>query len=145
MDPLMGLTQAARLAGVSRAHLQQQIAQGRLPSFEGKVRLSDLSRVYPDVRLPGSAMVDVVARHREDAVHKGVRSEEGGPTQSVDVELSKLRRERNFYRQRNASYREALRDLQGMLDQAYQRLEPRQRPYLEAVNRWLAHKLRELR
>ncbi len=42
MAQWLGVSRAARLAGVTRARIQRQIAAGRLPTFEGKVQLSDL-------------------------------------------------------------------------------------------------------
>ena len=51
MPRLLTVSRAARLVGVSRGTLQQQIQDGVLPSFEGMLDIDDLTRAYPQVQL----------------------------------------------------------------------------------------------
>lgn len=51
MEHLLNLSKAARLVGISRGKLQQQIQDGELESFEGQVRMHDLARLYPDTNM----------------------------------------------------------------------------------------------
>ena len=51
MPQYLSLSRAARLAGVTRAELQRRIRLGDIETFEGEVFISDLLRVFPQVRL----------------------------------------------------------------------------------------------
>ncbi len=70
MPELLSLSRAARLAGVSRGEIQKEIRKGNLMTFEGEVPFSQLKKVYPDVSLEDSAMIERLARIQEKAVNK---------------------------------------------------------------------------
>ena len=65
--PLLTLTRAARLVGVTRAALQKKIKNGELPTFEGMVRPDDLVRAYPETRLADDTALERFARIKDDA------------------------------------------------------------------------------
>ncbi len=67
MTELLSLSRAARLAGVTRAELQKRIRGGELETFEGKIAVSDLLRLYPEVNLDRSAILERVALIKETA------------------------------------------------------------------------------
>lgn len=83
MPRLLSVSRAARLVGTSRAELQRRIRNGDLPSFEGQVRLSDLTRLYPDAHVEDTAMLERVERIIEQALHKARR----GQTAVPDMEI----------------------------------------------------------
>ncbi len=58
MTQLITLSRAARLVGVTRTTLQQQIRDGELTTFEGQLDLSELLRVYPQTKVEDSAMIE---------------------------------------------------------------------------------------
>ena len=70
MDHLLSLSRAAKLAGVSRHTIQSQIQSGALEAFEGSVRMSALSKVYPDVDPESSAILERMSRIQENALFK---------------------------------------------------------------------------
>jgi CDP-4-dehydro-6-deoxyglucose reductase len=63
----MTLAKAARLLGVSRTALQADIRSGRITTFEGQIKVSELLRAYPDVGLERSAMVERVEHIKQHA------------------------------------------------------------------------------
>ena len=69
-DRLLSLSQAARMAGVTRKILQQHISCGDLSTFEGYVRMSDLRTVYPEVSGDRSGMIEKVRRIQDAAALK---------------------------------------------------------------------------
>ena len=73
MRQLLSLSRAARLVGVARGALQQQIRAGELPSFDGMVSTDDLLRLYPEVELESNVGFERVARIREEAFGKRLR------------------------------------------------------------------------
>src|SRR3989344_1699960 len=71
--PLLTLTRAARLVGVSRGALQKKIKDGQLPAFEGMVRPEDLLRAYPDASLDDSSGLERFTRLKDEAFAHRVR------------------------------------------------------------------------
>lgn len=67
---LLSLSRAARLAEVTRAELQARIRRGDLTTFEGKIAVSDLLRLYPEINLERSAILERVTLIKESAVPK---------------------------------------------------------------------------
>ena len=70
MSRLLTVSRAARLVGVPRGTLQQQIQDGKLPSFEGKVDIDDLTRAYPQVQLEDNAMMEKIENIIDNALKR---------------------------------------------------------------------------
>ena len=72
MDHLLNLSTAAKLAGVSRRTIQSKIQAGDLEAFEGHVRMSALSTVYPEVESEGrtDTVLERMERIQDNALHK---------------------------------------------------------------------------
>lgn len=141
MEQWLEVSRAARLAGVTRAAIQRKIAEGSLPAFEGRVQMAHLLEHYPDVRVRGSSMVEVVSQIKEDAVVKEDRRRSG--VYDIDellAEVKQLRREAAFLKEQSDRYRQVILDLKGMLTSVREKLEPRQRPFLDAVIQWVTNK-----
>jgi hypothetical protein len=122
MDRLLSLSQAARMAGVPRRLLQQDIQNGRIEAFEGHIRLSELHKTYPDVDPDRSAMVEKVDRIREAAAMKANRDFKPSvdhlcsELQRARVELDRLYDEVEGYRQFAAETENRLLALQEQCD-----------------------------
>ena len=67
MAQWISLSRAARLVGVKRGTLQQQIRSGALQTFEGEIRLADLLQAYPDAQVEDSSMLERVEQIIEQA------------------------------------------------------------------------------
>ena len=83
------LPRAARLAGVTRAEIQKKIRRGELATFEGKVLITDLLRVYPEIDMNTSPMLERVEQIKAAAMPKALQEGSGLP--SSDVLLSRLK------------------------------------------------------
>ena len=70
MPRLLTVSRAARLVGVSRGTLQQQIQDGVLPSFEGQVDIDDLTRAYPQVQLEDNAVMEKIENIIDNALKR---------------------------------------------------------------------------
>ncbi len=64
MTQLLSVSKAVRLAGVSRRKLQDKIGSGELATFEGKVRIEDLLRVFPRIDLDKDPTLEQIAQIR---------------------------------------------------------------------------------
>ena len=69
---LLTVSRAARLAGVTRGVLQKKIRDGELASFEGRVRVEDLVRAFPEAQLEDNAELARVGRIKERAFARRV-------------------------------------------------------------------------
>lgn len=67
MAKRISLSRAARLVGVKRGTLQQQIRAGELKTFEGEIVLADLLHAYPDAQFEDSSMLERVEQIIEQA------------------------------------------------------------------------------
>jgi len=72
MSRLVSVARAARVIGIRRGELQQQIRRGDLPTFEGQVDLDLLQDLYPTARLDYSAAVERVRHIKETAFGRRV-------------------------------------------------------------------------
>ena len=70
MPRLLTVSRAARLVGVPRGTLQQQIQDGELPSFEGQIDIDDLTRAYPQVQLEDNAMMEKIENIIDNALKR---------------------------------------------------------------------------
>jgi CDP-4-dehydro-6-deoxyglucose reductase, E3 len=60
MPQLLSLSRAARLVDTTRAILQTQIRNSALTTFEGKIAVTDLLRLYPHAKLENDEMLERV-------------------------------------------------------------------------------------
>jgi CDP-4-dehydro-6-deoxyglucose reductase, E3 len=72
MSHWLTLSRAARLIGVPRGVLQQQIREGRLPSADGMVSTEGLLQLYPAFELEQSGAFERVVRVKEEAFGRRV-------------------------------------------------------------------------
>jgi CDP-4-dehydro-6-deoxyglucose reductase len=145
VDQLIDTSRAARLAGVTRGEIQRQIASGQLPTFEGKVKMSDLLHLYPEIDDSRSYMLEVVSQIKEDAVAKAIRQrggEEFHDPEALRREVANLRREVGYYRDRCERYQQLLVELRPKLVELQKASEQKSR--FEALIAWLVHKTQEI-
>lgn len=138
MARYLTLSRAARLAGVKRGALQQRISEGELPTFEGKIELSDLLRVYPQTRLDDTAELERVDRIKMKAVPRTMRSHGETPdletlrarATKLGAELARAQAEANAYRELIGQLQQRLAQQSGTTTN-------------DAVRAWLDNALRE--
>ncbi|MEE9493199.1 MAG: 2Fe-2S iron-sulfur cluster-binding protein [Gammaproteobacteria bacterium] len=75
MTQYLTLSRAARLVGTKRGSLQKKIRNGELIAFEGMLDIKELQRVYPNVELEDSTMLEKVDRYIENALAKRLRKD----------------------------------------------------------------------
>jgi CDP-4-dehydro-6-deoxyglucose reductase len=90
MAQLVPLARAARMLGITRSELQQQIGSGQLPTFEGQIDLEALRQAYPTLSARGAETLDRAERIKETAFGRRVAGTVL-PTEE-EVMATKLRR-----------------------------------------------------
>ena len=70
MERLLTVSRAAKLIGISRNTLQKKIRDGELQSFEGKVKLSDLSTKFPHIDMEDNAILEKLEEIVDNALKR---------------------------------------------------------------------------
>ena len=89
MPNLLPLSRAARLAGVTRGDLQRRIRAGELATFEGEINIFDLIKVFPEINLAETKMLEKVRNIKANARPKR-NYEESIP--SAEILVSRLKK-----------------------------------------------------
>jgi len=102
----ISLSRAARLVGVKRGTLQQQIRNGELKTFEGEIVLADLLHAYPDAQVEDSSMLERVEQIIEQATFINPEANQRKPDNvaltarimSLSEDLSRQKKQLGRYR-----------------------------------------------
>lgn len=141
MKRLLDVSRAARLAGIPTEEIQRLIAQGCLSASEGKVDMGELTALFPEIEQRPMSMLEVVSQIKDDAVFKA-SDERTQDRASMRAEIQQLRTELAYYKGQVENFRRLLTDVQGSLCQLQEKVDQKQR--VEAVVKWLQHKMKEL-
>ena len=108
----ISLSRAARLVGVKRGVLQQQIRAGVLHTFEGEIVLAELLHAYPNAQIEDSSMLERVEQIIEQAsfVNAG-RSTRKADNLALAARVMALGKDLSLQQRRIGGYRKLLRDL----------------------------------
>jgi chromosome segregation ATPase len=144
MDRLLSVSQAARMAGVTRKILQQHIQQGRVSTFEGYIRMSELHKAFPEVSGDKSGMIEKMQLIQNAAIHKDASEHRHDPTRlaadlhRAQIEIARLQGQVDSYRELAAETEDQLINLQ-------EQCERREASMLGALIGWYMNqvKLRE--
>ena len=93
MTHYYSLSRAARIVGISRGALQQRIKDGELTTFEGKVRLEDLLRLYPDTTIEDDKEIERVTNIKEHAFAKRMRDVSFPDAEVLAARLNEISKE----------------------------------------------------
>ena len=141
MDRLLSVSQAARMAGVPRKLLQQHIQEGRVASFEGYIRLSELHKAYPEASGDKSGMVEKTRLIREAAIVKDADSRHADP-ERLAAELHRARIEIASLRGQLESYKELAAETEEQLLQLQDQCHRREASMLGTVIGWYMNQLK---
>ena len=144
MDRLLSVSQAARMAGVPRRMLQQHIQEGRVATFEGYIRMSELHKAYPEANGDSSGMLEKTRLIREAAVLKDNESRHADP-ERLASELHRAKIEIARLQQQVDSYRELAAETEDQLVTLQEQCHRREASMLGTVIGWYMNqvKLRE--
>lgn len=115
MTQLLTLSRAARLVGVTRGALQKKIKDGELDTFEGKVRVNDLTGAYPDAQLEDNSLLEHLNQLKDGAFSRRLRERILPDPEVLAVRLADLGRELAGVRTELSRYRTATRELDEQL------------------------------
>lgn len=140
MDRLLSLSQAARMVGVRRSTLQRHIQEGRLNTFEGELRMSELLKVFPEVNPDQSGMMEKMRRIQLSALFKPA-PENLPDAETLSAEVHRLRLELGEARVEVERYRNLTEELKDHLYTMQEQCDRKQKALLGALITWLARKM----
>lgn len=144
MNRYLSVSTAARMAGVSRNHIQKKIRKGKLSTFEGQVSVSDLMLAYPDIELEDTTVLERMSRIQQNAINKTLESNR--PKELLMMaELDRLRLELNDAKAEIQHYHKLILSLkQRLVDiQEEDDCTRRQRLVLQALIGWILKKVEQ--
>jgi len=139
MANLLNLAMAARMAGVSRRDVQQQIRAGKLHTFEGMIRVAELIRVYPNAKLEDTEMLTFVAEVKRNAVNK---LNEVDPERLVQ-QIGELRRMLAQEHQMSVTYLHIIQGLKSRLFEMQSQCDKKDQAMLQALMAWIGTQMDE--
>lgn len=94
-NQIVSAAAAAKLLGLRRKDMQQLIQSGRLPTFEGHIRIQDLETCFPNYNVKGDQILEQCNRIKEAAMSRlPAQSEIGSSTvECLMREVEQRRRE----------------------------------------------------
>lgn len=146
MDRMLSVSQASRMVGVPRKILQQHIQEGRVSTFEGYIRMSELRKAYPEAnRGDRSGMLEKVRLIREAAVLKQDVEENRQNPERLAADLHRAQIEIARLQARVDSYRELADQTQDQLMNLQEQCQRREASMLGTLIGWYMNqvKLRE--
>jgi CDP-4-dehydro-6-deoxyglucose reductase len=142
MDPLLSLSQAARMIGVRRRTLQEHIQEGRLTTFEGALRLSELLKMYPDANPEDSGMLDKMRRIQDGALYKPM-VERTPDAERLSAEVHRLRLQLGAAHAELDRYEALTAELKDHLYALQEQCDRKQRMLLGTLINWLVRKTQQ--
>ena len=140
MDHLLNLSTAAKLAGVSRRTIQSRIQAGELEAFEGHVRMSALSQVYPDIESKTDRVLERMSRIQDNAMFKvNADSDErllANQAHRLQIELTNTIAELD-------SYKALTMELQERLFVMKEGCDRKEKQMLQALIHWMSTQLKQ--
>lgn len=140
----LSVSQAARMVGISRLVLQQQINSGVLSTHEGYLTMEDLKQANPEVNAHSEQdkHIHKMTLIKENALQKiGKEKErETKNIQNLKTIITELRKEIYQEQCRNEHFELVLSEVSQKLVQLEECCEKQDKSKLHQINRWLDNK-----
>ena len=137
----LSVSQAARMVGVSRLILQQQINDGILATHEGYLTMEDLKQANPEVNAHSEQdkHIHKMTKIKEHALQKIGKDQERETQniQNLKTIITELRKEIYQEQCKNEHFELVLSEVSQKLVQLEECCEKQDKSKLHQINRWL--------
>lgn len=140
MDKYLNVARAAKLAGVSRSEIQEEIRAGNLTTFEGSVSLDALQTLYPAVTAEVDEEVERAELLKDQAIGK-FHPDHVTDTVMLATEVAKLRVHLAEAQLEVGHYRSLVEQLHQRLVAMQEQCTHREKLVLQAVISWMVTRL----
>ena len=138
MSQWLNLSKAARMAGVKRKDLQQQIQQRALHTFEGMINSDELIRVYPHINLSDATEIERIEKIKEDSFQKCFQAKPETRVKELEQQLILLKSELNKSQTEKIIYQQIMTELTHKLSSMEADCDKKQKIMLQTVLGWLS-------
>lgn len=130
------------MVGVPRRLLQQHIQEGRVATFEGYIRMSELRKAYPDADSDSSGMLEKVKMIQQAAILKDAGEAKMDP-ERLATELHRASIQIAGLEQQVESYRELAMETEQRLLQLQEQCERREASMLGTLISWYMNQIKK--
>ena len=142
MEHHLNISTAAKLVGIGRRQIQQDIKAGHLDVFEGDVSVTSLLDFYPQVKLDNERELDRVERIQKNAVFK-VQMDSLPSERVMADQLNKLQTKYLESQQKVQEYEGLLMESKHRLEVMQQNCDRKQKQTLAAFIGWMMTQYRQ--
>ena len=142
MEHHLNISTAAKLVGIGRRQIQQDIKAGHLDVFEGDVSVTSLLDFYPQVILDNERELDRVERIQKNAVFK-VQMDSLPSERVMADQLNKLQTKYLESQQKVQEYEGLLMESKHRLEVMQQNCDRKQKQTLAAFIGWMMTQYRQ--
>jgi transcriptional antiterminator len=136
MQHHLNISTAAKMVGISRRQIQQEIKAGNLEVFEGDVSVSSLLDFYPEVRLENEKELDRVERIQQNAIFK-IQVDSIPSERVMADQVNKLQMKLQESQQKVREYEHLLMETRSRLEAMQENCDRKQKQTLTAFIGWM--------
>ncbi len=150
-ERLVTLSHAARLLGLNRNALQQIIQAGEVTTFEGMLKLGDLTARFPKIVMEDTTTIERMKQIKEAAVFKAHQASKRevlpnalGLVKELDIlraHVDELTEQLAVAKQESQTQWHMIVALKGKLDHVIENCDQKQKVMLGAITRWMSAKM----
>lgn len=141
MGQRLAISKAVRLLGVDRAALQQLIQNGEIDTFEGKVDIEELKKLYPILALEDPGCIERVSAIRQAAFGRRVKERLIPEKDELEMTLRRRTTELEVQRSMVRKYRSLVEELMKKLGELQLQADEAEKQMLSNINNWLIEHL----
>ena len=136
MEHHLNISKAAKLVGIGRRQIQQEIKAGHLDVFEGDITVTSLLDFYPEVQLDNERELSRVERIQKNAVFK-IQMDSIPSERIMANQLNKLQAKYLEAQQKVYEYENLLMESKHRLEIMQQNCDRKQKQTLAAFIGWM--------
>lgn len=141
MGQRLSVSRAVRMLGVERADLQQLILNGEIETFEGKVDIDELKKLYPILALENPDCLERVSAIRQAAFGRRVKEALLPEKDVLEMSLRRKSTELEVQRSMVKKYRGLLEDMMHKMAELQQQCNEEEKRLLRDLNIWLLERI----
>ena len=142
MGRLVNVAKAARSLGVARNELQKLIRKGELQTFEGKVDLDELQRIYPVLAMPKQSLVEDTLIIRDGAYARRIQSLFKPDLQDLESQVKRLKVQLSLAKVKASTNEKLVQDMVNLIGDLKQECKPEEKQVLDQLGDWLCYRFK---
>lgn len=142
MEHHLNIATAAKLVGIARRQIQQEIKAGNLNVFEGEITVNSLIDFYPHVKLSNERELSRVERIQNNAIYK-IQADSIPSERVMADHINKLQIKLQESEQKVAEYENLLMESKRRLEMMQKDCNRQQKQTLTAFIGWMMGQYRQ--